>query len=34
MPTGNWSGEGLLGADLAHGLLHAIPRVCKTTIGM
>ena len=33
MPSDDWGGEGLLGADAAHGYLHRLPSHCMTTIG-
>lgn len=33
MPTSDWGGEGLLGANVANGLLHALPAECCETPG-
>ncbi len=33
MPTKDWGGEGLLGACIGHGFLHALPQKCCVTIG-
>ena len=34
MPTTDWGGDGMLGANVAHGFLHVLPSHCCTTIGM
>jgi hypothetical protein len=33
MPASDWGGEGLLGANVASGLLHALPSECCDTTG-
>ena len=33
MPSADWGGVGLLGADAAHGYLHRLPSSCSTTTG-
>jgi hypothetical protein len=33
MPTEDWGGEGILGAGVAHGILHRIPKASSLTIG-
>lgn len=33
MPTKDWGGEGILGANVAHGYLHGIPGSCQETTG-
>lgn len=30
----DWGGEGILGANVAHGFLHVLPAHCCNTIGM
>eukprot|EP01038_Epipyxis_sp_PR26KG_P005141 gene5141-7160_t len=34
MPTRDWGGEGILGANVAHGFLHGLPASCCETIGL
>lgn len=34
MPTTDWGGEGILGANVAYGFLHGLPSSCCQTIGM
>ena len=34
MPSSQWGGEGILGASVASGYLHALPTKCCETIGM
>jgi GRASP55/65 PDZ-like domain len=34
MPSSQWGGEGILGASVASGYLHALPAKCCETIGM
>jgi hypothetical protein len=34
MPSNDWGGEGLLGASVAHGLLHGLPASCCRTPGV
>ena len=33
MPSDDWGGDGLLGADAAHGYLHRLPTSCCNTTG-
>jgi hypothetical protein len=33
LPTEEWGGEGILGASVAFGYLHKLPRQCGHTIG-
>ena len=33
MPTFNWGGRGLLGAEVGTGYLHRLPNACRKTIG-
>jgi hypothetical protein len=33
MPSDDWGGEGLLGANIAHGYLHKLPAHCCHTTG-
>lgn len=34
LPTEQWGGNGLLGAEVAHGVLHRLPSACRKTIGV
>lgn len=33
MPNADWGGQGILGANVAHGILHVLPSSCCHTIG-
>lgn len=34
MPNEQWGGEGILGASVAHGYLHCLPKECCNTTGV
>ena len=33
MPSADWGGQGILGANVAHGLLHGLPSKCCESLG-
>jgi hypothetical protein len=33
MPNSQWGGEGILGANIAHGYLHGLPAAACHTLG-